>query len=78
MIDLATRTWIWHKQFGELDEQTLTTVTALAIDPANSKIACHAASGSVNLQPESTVGYIFVLDLLSGVAVSGLMKMTHT
>ena len=49
-------------------------MTALAVDPAGLKVACHGTRESYSNQ----VGYIFVLDAETGATVSGMMKMTHT
>ena len=74
-IDLQKRTWTWHKQFAEKTEQKLKYVTALAVDPAGLKVACHGYSGAeLN---GSQIGYVFVLDAGTGTVVSSLMKMTH-
>ena len=50
-------------------------VTALAVDPAGLKVACHGYNAAE--ADGSKVGYIFVLDTETGATVSGLMKMTH-
>ena len=52
----------------------LTTITALSVDPAGIKLACHGYS---NTDENSTKGYLFVLDTTTGTIVSGLMEMTH-
>ena len=43
-INVASRIWDWQKIFAEKTEQYLTTVTALAIDPADAKLACYGSS----------------------------------
>ena len=67
--------WAWHKKFAEESEQKLKHVTALAVDPAGLKVACHGYSAAEH--SNSMVGYIFVLDTSTGSVDSGLMKMTH-
>ena len=50
-------------------------MTALAVDPAGLKVACHGYNAAE--ADGSKVGFIFVLDAETGATVSGLMKMTH-
>ena len=64
----------------------LTLITALAVDPASTKVACYAErledfatiTNIITLSEESTQSYVFVLDTETGLAVSGLMKMVHS
>lgn len=75
-IKLSSRTWHWHKQLAKSDMEDLNIVTAIAVDPAGTKVACYGYS-SADLLADSTDGYIFVLDASTGMLVSGLMKMSH-
>ena len=51
-------------------------MTALALDPAETKLACYGYSTAE--RSSNKVGYIFVLDAETGTPVSGLMKMSHS
>lgn len=49
----------------------LNVVTALAVDPAGEKLACHGFSATI--ADTNTFGYLFVLDTNNGAIISGLM-----
>ena len=59
---------------------TLTTVSALSVDPSNTKLACygmHWPFTNLPVGPNTKIGYVFVLDASDGAIVSGLLKMAH-
>ena len=54
----------------------LNTVTALAVDPNGTKVACHGfESRLVNI--DNFVGFLFILDAATGALSSGLMVLEH-
>ena len=75
-IDLDTRMWTWSKQLTETSEALLTTVTALAVDPAGVQVAVHGFYPTL-LDNTKTTGYVFVLRTDTGASASGLLKMQH-
>ena len=54
----------------------LTTVTALAVDPAGSKLACHGYDSPLENE-ESLQEYLFVLDVTTGALASKIMHITN-
>ena len=80
-IDVTSRMWTWQKKLTAQDSSTLTTVTALSVDPGGTKVACHGMDWQFTVEPANpatNVGYLFVLDASNGAVVSGLLKMTHS
>ena len=63
--------WAWQKQFAETVDQRISSVSALAVDPAGAKLACYGHPNT------GLYGYLFVLDTRKGAIVSGLMEMQH-
>ena len=53
------------------------TISALAVDPAGTKVAAHGFV-PYEISPTHATGYLIVLDAATGASVSGLFKMTHT
>jgi len=54
----------------------LNTISALAVSPDNTKLACHGwRSKQDNI--DNVVGYVFMLRTDTGASASGLIKMTH-
>lgn len=80
-ISTQDQMWHWSKQFWEASSYVLNTITALAIDPAGTKLVCHGAEQDGDMTTRYTSnkkqGYLFVLDVASGEIVSGLMEMVH-
>ena len=70
--------WDWQYQVTDKGSgQILNTITALAVSPDNTKLACHgwrSKDDSVN----HTTGYLFLLSTETGKSISGLMRMNHT
>ena len=54
----------------------LNTITALAVSPDDTKLACHGwRSKQDNI--DNWIGYVFMLRTDTGASASGLIKMTH-
>lgn len=72
--------WQWSKQFWEETNQKLTSITALAINPSATKLACYGHTVDVVTEPytaSENYGYLFVLGVGSGEIVSGLMEFNY-
>ena len=54
----------------------LNTITALALDPNGTKVACHGFESRL-VDIDNTVGFIFILDAETGALASGLMTIEH-
>lgn len=63
--------WLWQKQFAEGTKALLTTVTALAISPDGSKLACHGSTEAMQSTSAAEFSYLFVLNANDGGIVSG-------
>ena len=55
----------------------LTTVTALALDPDATKVACYGEDTYSN-DLDANAGFIFVLDAETGISASDIMKLEHS
>ena len=69
--------WVWSEQFKAIGYTKLTTVTALAVDPQGQKLACYGENTNLN-DPDSVHGFLFVLDVTNGKAVSDLTVLIHS
>ena len=56
--------------------QFLNTITALAVSPDDTKLACHGWR-SKHDNVDHKVGYVFLLRTDTGASASKLLRMTH-
>ena len=81
-LNVSTAMWSWQKKVTSTqDNLSLTTLTALSVDPTGTKLACHGMNWELKskpVNPATNLGYLFVLNASNGAVVSGLLKMTHT
>lgn len=71
-ISLEKSNWLWTKTMTD-SVNSLKTITALAVNPAGTKLAVHGESGGLDLN-----SFFFVLSADSGAPVSKLMKVQYS
>ena len=66
--------WKWRRVYSNASSG-FDTITALALNPSETKLAAYAWTN--NNFAGSTIGYVFVVDTLSGWKVSNALKIDH-
>ena len=57
--------------------ESLTTVSALSVDPAGTKVAAFGHNPALGSGGNGVVGFIFTLDALTGASRSKLMRIQY-
>lgn len=70
--NISTMSWAWRRVYSE-STGALNTITALALNPSASKLACYGWTD--NGGDGSSNGFVFSVDALSGWKTSEVMEI---